>query len=378
MTNQLPKSFSHRPNSDNYADILLSNAPLIDLRSPSEFAKGSIPGSINLPLMNDEERRLVGICYKKKGQDKAIELGHQFVQGDNKQQRVSSWKTFAKEHGQDGYFYCFRGGLRSRISQQWLAEQGCHLPIIEGGYKALRRFLIDQSQAIVASMPIYILGGYTGTAKTRLLQNFASAIDLEKLANHRGSSFGKMISPQPSPIDFENQLALKLLQHQAAKCPFMLLEDEGRLIGSRALPLDLKQKMELAPLIMIEETLEFRVNQIFSDYVVELSQLYAQSYAQDPIANYEAFLVEATNKIKKRLGGESHKKMLYLIECGIQSQRQSNDLTKHKDWIVYLLKKYYDPMYQFQIGKKEKRIIFKGSYQQVEKYLVHLEQKLNH
>jgi len=370
------KSLKQRPNSSDYQQILLSKSPLIDLRSPSEFAKGSIPGSINLPLMSDEERRLVGICYKEKGQDKAIELGHQFVQGAIKQQRVEAWNQFALEHSQNGYFVCFRGGLRSRISQQWLAEAGSHLPMIEGGYKALRRFLIEQSEAIVKTLPIYILGGYTGTAKTRLLQQFKTAIDLEKLANHRGSSFGKMISPQPTPIDFENQLALKLLQHQAADYPFVLLEDEGRLIGSRALPLDLKEKMEQAPLIMIEEKLDFRIEQIFNDYVVQLTQLFDQSYAQDSIAHYETFLMEATNKIKKRLGGEGHKKMLYLIETGIRSQRQSNDLTKHKDWIVYLLKEYYDPMYQFQLEKKDKLSIFKGSYKQVEQYILQLESKI--
>ncbi|MDQ7048275.1 MAG: tRNA 2-selenouridine(34) synthase MnmH [Enterobacterales bacterium] len=366
------KHKKQRPNTNDYQNILLSGSPLIDLRSPSEFQKGAIPGSTNLPLMSDEERRLVGLCYKQKGQQQAIELGHQLVQGETQQQRVSAWKQFAQAHDQDAYFYCFRGGLRSRISQQWLAEQGNHLPIIEGGYKALRRFLIDQSQAIVAKLPIYILGGYTGTAKTRLLQNFDSAIDLEKLANHRGSSFGKMISPQPTQIDFENQLALKLMQHQAADYPFLLLEDEGRLIGSRALPLDLKQKMEQAEVIMIEESLDFRINQIYKDYVVELNLLFNQSYKQDPITHYETFLVEATNKIKKRLGGEDHKKMLYLIDAGIRSQRQANDLTKHKDWIVYLLKKYYDPMYQFQLKKKQEKIIFKGDYGQVQQYLCQL------
>ncbi len=366
-----------RANSQDYAAILLSDAPLIDLRSPSEFAKGHIPGAVSLPLMNDEERRLIGTCYKQRGQEKAIELGHELVSGEIKEQRVNAWKDFAIKHQKSGYFYCFRGGLRSRISQQWLQEQGYHLPLIQGGYKALRRFLIEQSQQIIENTPIYIIGGYTGTAKTRLLQAFDTCVDLEALANHRGSSFGAMLTEQPTQIDFENQLALKLLQHQDKGYPFVLLEDEGRLIGSRSLPLAFKQVMDQSPIIMIDESFEFRVEQIFLDYVVNLSQLFVDTFNQQGVEEYKAFLIQATNKIKKRLGGEAHKKMLYLIDCGIRSQLASNDLNKHKDWIVYLLKKYYDPMYQFQIGKKQKRIIFTGSYDEVTQYVEQLHQQLS-
>ena len=176
-----------------------------------EFAKGSFPNAINAPLMNDEERHRTGICYKEKGQDKAIELGHQLVNGDIKAQRVEAWKRFAAQNPH-GYLFCFRGGLRSRITQQWMHEAGVDFPLVKGGYKALRRYLIDSLEALVESSEFRILSGRTGTGKTRVLQQLPNPVDLEGLANHRGSSFGRQVSPQPAQIDFENRLAVAMLK----------------------------------------------------------------------------------------------------------------------------------------------------------------------
>src|SRR5680860_47878 len=102
---------TRRQDTDDYLSLFLNNTPLLDVRAPVEFDKGHLPGAINAPLMNDDERHLVGICYKEQGQSKAIELGHQLVQGDIKAQRLEAWKHFCTQHP-DGYLYCFRGGLR--------------------------------------------------------------------------------------------------------------------------------------------------------------------------------------------------------------------------------------------------------------------------
>jgi len=366
-------------NNKYYREIFLTDAPMIDVRAPCEFEQGAFPYAINLPIMSDDEREQVGICYKQNGQQSAIDLGHQIIHGDLKTARVSSWVAFALKNLDNGFLYCFRGGLRSRISQQWLADAGVELPLVEGGYKAMRNFLISETERVVDANDIYILSGFTGSAKTKLIVKQKNAIDLEGLANHRGSSFGARFTPQPTQINFENDLAIQLLKHENRKSAFLLLEDESRLIGARSLPLVLKNKMERSPLVMIEESFEYRVEQIYDDYVIKMvleleqelgkTDFRKREFNDQVIIQYQNYLIRSTEKIKKRLGGVGFKKMLELIEKAISLQQQTGDLKLHKDWIIYLLRKYYDPMYEFQIAKKQHRIKFKGSTSEVEKYL---------
>lgn len=205
-----------RDNSADYRDIFLNDRPLMDVRAPVEFLKGAFPQALNRPLMNDIERQKVGTCYKQQGQDAAIALGHQLVGGTVKAERIAAWAEFARANP-DGYLYCFRGGLRSQITQQWLAaEAGIAYPRVLGGYKALRGFLIDTIEAAVAECDFVLVGGLTGTGKTEVLAQLDNALDLEGHANHRGSSFGKHATPQPAQIDFENALAIDLLKKRAA------------------------------------------------------------------------------------------------------------------------------------------------------------------
>jgi len=165
-----------------FADLLIRRAPLIDVRAPIEFVDGSIPGAVNHPLMNDEERAAVGKRYKDNGQEAAIALGEKLVSGELKTERIEAWKTFAAANP-NGALYCFRGGLRSRTSQQWLSDAGIDYPLVEGGYKALRRFLIDSLERCTSTLPAMVIGGRTGTGKTRVLVACERAIDLEGLAN---------------------------------------------------------------------------------------------------------------------------------------------------------------------------------------------------
>src|SRR3546814_43288 len=111
-----------RTNSDQYKEIFLNDLPLMDMRAPVEFSKGAFPCARNLPLMNDDERQQVGACYKRKGQQAALELGHSLVAGTLKTERIAAWADFARKHP-DGYLYCFHGGLRSQIAQQWRSEE---------------------------------------------------------------------------------------------------------------------------------------------------------------------------------------------------------------------------------------------------------------
>ena len=215
-----------------YRAILASDTPLIDVRAPIEFVQGAMPAALNLPLMNDDERAAVGTCYKRQGPDAALTLGHSLVNGETREARINAWREASLAHP-EGYLCCARGGQRSHISQAWLKEAGIDYPLIRGGYKALRQtaiqVTIEQSQK-----PMVLIGGCTGNGKTLLVKQHAQGIDLEGLAHHRGSSFGRTLTPQLSQASFENHLAVELLKKDAAR---WVLEDEGRMIGSNHLSL---------------------------------------------------------------------------------------------------------------------------------------------
>ena len=349
-----------RPDTDDYLSLFLNDVPLMDVRAPVEFAKGSFPSAENAPLMNDEERHRVGICYKEKGQDKAIELGHQLVTGDIKAQRIEAWKRFVARHP-DGYLFCFRGGLRSRLTQQWIKESGIDYPLVKGGYKALRRFLIDSLEELIEESEFLVLSGRTGTGKTRVLHQLPNPVDLEGLANHRGSSFGRRITPQPSQIDFENRLSVAMLKaHHLIGGP-IYLEDESRLIGRCALPERLRERMAQAPLLVLEQPMEERVAIIRKDYVEDMHADYVTRDGEEAgWLNFRDYLLSAMDRIRKRLGGERHKQLRTLMEAALLSQEQQGDLRGHDAWIETLLTDYYDPMYDYQLSQKEGRILVRG------------------
>ncbi|MCK4709002.1 MAG: tRNA 2-selenouridine(34) synthase MnmH, partial [Gammaproteobacteria bacterium] len=247
------------PQTDDYKSLFLNQTKMMDVRAPVEFEQGAFPNTSNLPLMTNDEREAVGLRYKQMGQDKAIELGHELVSGKTKDQRVSEWSDFFNNNPQ-GVLYCFRGGLRSKITQQWIYDKtGITVPRVKGGYKALRRYLIDELEKSTEIVRPVILGGRTGTGKTILLNKLNSKIDLEGIFKHRGSVFGGHVQPQPSQIDIENILSIELLKLISNEKFSLLFEDEAPNIGSRNIPQSLYSKMKMSPLILLEETTEKRV-----------------------------------------------------------------------------------------------------------------------
>jgi len=358
-----------RPDTDDFASVLLSGAPLLDVRAPVEFSQGAFPASANLPLMNDEERHRVGLQYKLAGQDEAIVLGHAFVSGEVKAQRVAKWVQFAQDHP-EGYLYCFRGGLRSRISQQWLAEAGMPYPRILGGYKAMRSFLIEQLHQSIVSSKFVLVAGFTGCGKTEVIQHLDATIDLEKLAHHRGSSFGKHATDQPVQIDFDNSLAVAFMRLHAAGKHNIALEDESRLIGKCALPIALRDLMQVSPVVWVEEPTESRVDRILHDYVEDLGGQFARKLGVE--VGFEAFsqrLLESLQNLYKRLGGERHARLNQLMIEALHAQQITGELDSHRNWIRPLLTEYYDPMYEHQRAGKASRIIFSGDRETVTRHL---------
>src|SRR5690554_5914054 len=348
-----------RPDTDNYRQLFLNDTPLMDVRAPVEYARGSFPNAINAPLMNDEERHRVGVCYKESGQEAAIRLGHQLVSDDIKAERIAAWKRFALDHP-DGYLFCYRGGMRSQITQQWLQEAGLSYPRIKGGYKALRRFLIDTLDEVIRSGTFYVLSGRTGTGKTRVLQDMPNPVDLEHLANHRGSSFGRQVTPQPSQIDFENALAVALLKATGHGGP-IYLEDESRLVGRCALPLDLRERMSAAPMLILQRPLAERIDMIREDYVDDMVLAFRQRDGE--LAGWENFrdyLLSALDRIRRRLGGERYQHLRQLMEAALDHQEKTGFTEAHNEWIRALLTDYYDPMYDYQLSHKSSRIVATG------------------
>ncbi|OEY65777.1 tRNA 2-selenouridine(34) synthase MnmH [Marinobacter sp. X15-166B] len=348
-----------RPDTSNYRALFLHATPLMDVRAPLEFARGSFPEARNAPLMNDEERHRVGLCYQQQGQEQAIRLGHQLVCGDLKTARLAAWTRFTRQHPQ-GYLYCFRGGLRSHLVQQWLRESGVDYPLVTGGYKAMRRYLIDTLEALTAQADFVLLSGRTGTGKTRVLTRLPNPVDLEHLANHRGSSFGRQITPQPSQIDFENRLAVALLQATHRHGLTVYLEDESRLVGRCALPEPLRARMAHAPLLVLERPLAERVRIIREDYI---EQMLAGYCTRDGAAGWHSFreyLLGALERIQRRLGGERYRRLRHEMEEALSAHQQHGDLSGHERWIARLLRDYYDPMYDYQLQQKSGRILLRG------------------
>lgn len=331
-------------NDPQLRSLFLSSTPLIDVRSPIEFKEGSLPNSYNFPIMNDQERSLVGTCYKQAGQAAAIKLGHELVSGKVKSERIETWVSFLKQNPTTQIF-CFRGGLRSQITCQWLQEAGIERTPIEGGYKKMRHFFLSQLEE-APLRPFYRLGGCTGSGKTQLLQKIDSGIDLEKLASHRGSAFGDN-GIQPCQIRFENELALELMKAKK----MVVIEDESAVIGSLTIPKRFFLHMRSSPLIILKSDESTRIKNIFEEYVLE--------------SEYAA-MNNSLTRIAKKLGSLRYKEIADELKLAFGKPKI---IENHTEWIKALLHYYYDPFYERDINKQSDQIIFEGTAREIQDFL---------
>ncbi len=360
---------------NDFSGIFLNDMPLIDTRAPVEFNRGSFPSATNLPLMIDGERSAVGTCYKERGSDAAVALGHQLVSGTVKEQRVNAWIDFVEGYP-EGALFCFRGGMRSQISQSWLADRGIECPRIEGGYKAMRHWLMAQLDRVCGQRDFIVISGKTGSAKTRLINEgnagkpFAGSVDLEGLANHRGSAFGRRASAQPTQLNFEHALAVALLKIERDYSGPIIIEDESRLIGRCALPSALKDRLARSPRVVIEASLQSRVTHSVENYILaNFNELAGMAITrEEAFERFSESLRDGLDRIRKRLGGMNHQKLSALLECALDAHAQGDD-SLHEKWIRALLVSYYDPMYDYQLASRRQCITFSGSHEEVIGYL---------
>ncbi len=353
-----------------YASVIAARVPLLDVRAPIEFAAGSLPGAINLPLLDNEQRHLVGECYRAQGQTAAVELGLHLVGGDHRRRLVAAWQGYREDHP-DVHVYCARGGMRSAVACRWLEEAtGRRPPRLAGGYKAGRAFLLTRlDPARLATQPV-VLAGRTGSGKTRLLARVTTSIDLEALAQHRGSSFGGRMCEQPTQADFENRLAAALFIHQCRGYRHLVVEDEGRHVGKRFLPRALSLFLFSGAMILLDVPLAVRVLAIATEYVGEAQHEYQARYGEeDGLACWYRDMDASAVRLAKRLGGARLESIRNKLATAHEHQRRTGDASAHHRWIEQLLQDYYDPMYDYQIDRKREQIVFRGGTDEVLGYL---------
>ncbi|MDB6176846.1 tRNA 2-selenouridine(34) synthase MnmH [Paracoccus sp. Z330] len=293
---------------------------IIDVRSPSEFAEDHLPGAINLPVLDDDERARVGTIYKQVSPFAARKVGAALVAANAARHisgpladRPGSWR---------GLIYCWRGGQRSGSFATILAQIGWRVDVIRGGYKAWRRLVVERVQHDAIGAPVVVLDGNTGSAKTAILQRMAGqgaqVIDLEALARHRGSLFGAFADGQPGQKAFEGRLA-SVLDRLDPKHP-VIVEAEGSRIGKLNLPKAIWRAICDAPRIRLHVPIDIRARYCARDYADLLS---------DPGLLHDRIIALSSLHPKERI-----EQWLALVQAG-QAEALAEGLMRH----------HYDPRY---------------------------------
>ena len=322
---------------------LAASAIVLDVRSPGEYKQAHIPDAHSLPLFTDEERKVVGTAYKQQSRETAIKIGLDYFGAKMKAmveevEGICNPGSVKKDSAsrdpklisnpQTLIVHCWRGGMRSAAVAWLLDLYGFKVYQLTGGYKAYRKWVLAQFEK---DYLFNIIGGYTGSGKTLLIQELVkqqkSVIDLEALANHKGSAFGA-VGTQPRQEMFENLLAQKLAMLSTVNCnpsTSIYLEDESQRIGNLQLPMPLWYSMRKCPVFFIDIPFEERLNFITEEYSKTEKEK----------------LVTAIMRIQKRLGGLDTKNAInYLLE---------DNFTE----CFRILLKYYDKWYNKALENRE-------------------------
>jgi tRNA 2-selenouridine synthase len=313
----------------------LPDLPIVDVRSPVEFERGHIPGAINIPLFSDEERAIVGKAYKQTSKEKAIALGYQFV---NPKLEHFVLQSLEVAPSKELIVHCWRGGMRSSAFAAHLDEHGFKkVYLIENGYKAYRNHL---REFFAQPFSLRILGGFTGSGKTEMLHCMAEAgeqiVDLEGLANHRGSAFGGIDQPfQPTTEQFENNLFAAMQALDPLRPVW--IEDESNAIGRVNIPKPLFVQMSTKTVFFINIPQRERAKHLVDTYA---------GLNKDELA-------VAIHKIGKRLGLDKEKLALQALD--------------HQNYqeVAEIMLFYYDKYYLKGVSKREPNTIVEVKFDTV-------------
>ncbi|MBM7623407.1 tRNA 2-selenouridine(34) synthase MnmH [Sporohalobacter salinus] len=314
----------------------------VDVRSPKEFTESTIPGAVNIPIFDNEERDEIGTIYNQESQMKARMLGMELL-APKLPRLVKEIRTLTKKY-KYVVLFCARGGLRSESIGVITELIGVKLYKLEGGYKTYRHFILDQLEDYKLKSDLLVIHGNTGVGKTDLLYSLKEKgvpiIDLEGLANHRGSAFGSIGLGNPTnQKQFDSLLWERLEELRDAE--LIAVEAESNRIGMSVLPDFFLQAMEDGIHILIESSLNVRVNRIYGEY--------AADYEKDPDAFVDRWL-ESLTAIKKyiirKIGKKGYNRLVKLSKAG-----------KLKQVIKTLLTKYYDPLYEYSQSQHDNFVL---------------------
>jgi len=300
--------------------------PVLDVRSPGEYVQGHIPQAVPFPLFSNEERKIVGTLFKESGPEKAFLAGLDFA-GRKMSEYV---RNAASLHSHELLLYCWRGGKRSESMAWLLSQAGYTCYVLEGGYRAYRRYL---HETLDKNRPVLVLGGMTGSNKTGMLlalkKSGHQVIDLEGLACHKGSAFGHINEPQQPTTEFFENL---LFDQWRILDPFrpVWLEDESRSIGKVILPQQFYNNKRMAPLLVITVPLKQRVMHLVDDYTgVENDKL-----------------KDAVMRISKRLGSNR-------VNASLLALKNNDFFT-----VAEIVLEYYDKAYRYAISQHNGDSVF--------------------
>lgn len=302
--------------------VLRQKLPVADVRSEGEFQQGHIQHAINIPLLNNSERIEVGTLYKQQGQLEAIRKGFELV--GPRLLGIIDTASHAARHG-EMIVHCWRGGMRSGNFCQFVNMAGIKTHQLKGGYKTYRHLALE---AFKNPFQFIVLGGYTGSGKSEVLRALARAgeqvLDLEQLANHKGSVFGGLMkTAQPTTEQFQNDLFEEILKLDLSRR--IWIEDEAIAIGKIFLPIDLWNSMKASSLVEIDLSKAMRVKRLVNEY---------------GSANRTEFLTAMTS-ITKKLGGQHFK--------AAKEKLLADDMAATID----ILLTYYDKAYQNSLIRRQ-------------------------
>ncbi len=299
----------------------LEDVVFVDVRSPQEFEEFHIPGAVNVPLFENEEKKLIGLIYRTLGEDKAKEIGYDIAVG-KLQKFYETFKALKEKH-KNVVVYCWRGGLRSKGVCEFMGKLGLKLYRLKGGYRSYRRYILKEIDRMAQEINFVVITGRTGVGKTKILRLLKKeglpVLDLEGLAQDRGSVFGSVgISKKVSQKMFD---ALLYEELKRIHSPWVFVEDESRRIGNLYIPESIWQRKMQGLYVELIAPIEVRVKNILEEYTSR--------------EGWQEEAKKALFKIKKYLGPQKFEHAMDLFEKG-----------KYPEVVRFLIEEYYDKKYR--------------------------------